>query len=70
MCKKFKESSKVWTLYGLFKMKQGKPDAARAILQKSLKSLPKRKRELFLCFFFFFFSFSSLFLWGFCVLGF
>jgi len=26
-------------------MKQGKPEAARAILQKSLKSLPKRKRK-------------------------
>jgi len=48
MTRKFKESSKVWTLYGLFKMKQGKPDAARAILQKSLKSLPKRKRECWL----------------------
>ena len=43
MCSKFKESAKVWIFYGMFKVKNGKNDAARNILQKALKSLAKRK---------------------------
>lgn len=41
--KKFNMSSKAWTLYGQFLLKHGKSDAARDLLPRSLKSLPKRK---------------------------
>ncbi|KAK9768908.1 rRNA biogenesis protein rrp5 [Basidiobolus ranarum] len=41
--KKFGASSKVWTNFGLFYLKQGKVDLARELLQRSLKSLAKRK---------------------------
>ncbi|ORX90106.1 nucleic acid-binding protein [Basidiobolus meristosporus CBS 931.73] len=41
--KKFSTSSKVWTNFGLFYLKQGKVDLARELLQRSLKSLAKRK---------------------------
>ncbi|KJE97854.1 hypothetical protein CAOG_007936 [Capsaspora owczarzaki ATCC 30864] len=42
-CTKFKDSKKVWIQYGLFKLRNGDVEGARAILQRSLKSLPKRK---------------------------
>jgi rRNA biogenesis protein RRP5 len=45
MCKKFKESSKVWTEYGLYKLRRHQIDAARKLMQRSLQSLPKRKRK-------------------------
>lgn len=45
MCKKFKESSKVWTEYGLFKLRRNQTDGARKLMQRSLLSLPKRKRK-------------------------
>jgi rRNA biogenesis protein RRP5 len=41
--KKYNMSSKAWTLYGQFLLKHGKADGARDLLQRSLKSLPKRK---------------------------
>lgn len=41
--KKFNMSSKAWTLYGQFLLRHGKADAARDLLPRSLKSLPKRK---------------------------
>ena len=44
-CTKFKDSKKVWIQYGLFKLRCGDVEGARAVLQRSLKSLPKRKRE-------------------------
>lgn len=43
MTRKFKESSKVWLAYVTAKLREGKHDEARSILQRSLKSLPKRK---------------------------
>ncbi|CAB4480195.1 uncharacterized protein OCT59_006440 [Rhizophagus irregularis] len=41
--KKFSQSSKVWYKMGLFYIQRGKIEAFRNLLQKSLKSLPKRK---------------------------
>jgi len=43
MIRKFKTSLQVWTGYGFFLMKNGQLDAARKLLQRSLKSLPQRK---------------------------
>ncbi|KAI7871586.1 hypothetical protein BDF14DRAFT_1878435 [Spinellus fusiger] len=41
--KKFSQSSKVWTLYGLFCLQRNEVEKARELFQKSLKSLPKHK---------------------------
>jgi len=46
MIKKFSQSSKIWTKMGLYYIQHDKIEASRNLLQKSLKSLPKRKREL------------------------
>lgn len=43
--KKFNMSSKAWTLYGQFLLNRGRSTEARDFLPRSLKSLPKRKRE-------------------------
>lgn len=43
--KKFSQSSKVWTIYGEYHFNRGDAEAARALLPRSLKSLPKRKRK-------------------------
>ncbi|CAG8515296.1 14320_t:CDS:10 [Funneliformis caledonium] len=43
MIKKFSQSSKVWSKMGLYYTRNGKIEDARALLQKSLKILPKRK---------------------------
>ncbi|CAG8560739.1 2094_t:CDS:10 [Cetraspora pellucida] len=43
MLKKFSQSSKVWTKMGLFHIKNGNVQASRDLLQRSLRSLPKRK---------------------------
>ncbi|KAL1925395.1 uncharacterized protein VTP21DRAFT_278 [Calcarisporiella thermophila] len=43
MTKKFGQSSKVWTLFAQFYLQRGKADKARELLQRSLKSLEKRK---------------------------
>ncbi|CAG8691978.1 8122_t:CDS:2, partial [Dentiscutata erythropus] len=43
MLKKFSQSSKVWTKMGLFHIKHGNVQASRDLLQRSLRSLPKRK---------------------------
>lgn len=45
MSKRFSQSKKVWVGFGAFYMRQGKLDVGRKLLQRSLKSLPKRKRE-------------------------
>ena len=45
MTKRFKDTDSVWTQYGLFLMKQGRPDAARKILEKSLKAVHKKQRK-------------------------
>ncbi|KAI8342777.1 hypothetical protein BC941DRAFT_368731 [Chlamydoabsidia padenii] len=41
--KKFSQSSKIWTQFGLFYLQQGNVEGARELLQRSLKSLPKHK---------------------------
>ncbi|GAA5875823.1 hypothetical protein JCM1840_003525 [Sporobolomyces johnsonii] len=41
--KKFSQSSKVWTLFGQFYLTRGRPNEARELLPRSLKSLEKRK---------------------------
>lgn len=43
MTKKFGQSSKVWTGFGHFQLHHGHVEAGRELLQRSLKSLPKRK---------------------------
>ncbi|KAF9315459.1 rRNA biogenesis protein rrp5, partial [Podila horticola] len=43
MTKKFGQSSKVWTGFGHFQLHHGNLEAGRELLQRSLKSLPKRK---------------------------
>lgn len=45
MSKRFNQSKKVWVGFGAFYMRQGKLDLGRKLLQRSLKSLPKRKRK-------------------------
>ena len=45
LVKKFGQSSKAWTLFATFLFKQGKADAARELLPRSLQTLPKRKRQ-------------------------
>ncbi|KZT05820.1 U3 snoRNP-associated protein Rrp5 [Laetiporus sulphureus 93-53] len=42
-CKKFGQSSKVWTLFGEHYLKRGKPEEARKLLPRSLQSLERRK---------------------------
>lgn len=41
--KRFPESSKVWTLFALYRFTTGAPDDARGLLQEALKRLPQRK---------------------------
>ncbi|KAG0259771.1 rRNA biogenesis protein rrp5 [Mortierella polycephala] len=43
MTKKFGQSSKIWTGFGHFQLHHGNLEAGRELLQRSLKSLPKRK---------------------------
>lgn len=49
LVKKFGQSSKAWTLFGQFYLTQGRPNEARDLLPRSLKSLEKRKRESLTC---------------------
>lgn len=42
-CKKFSQSSKVWTLFGEHYLKRGMLEEARKLLPRSLQSLEKRK---------------------------
>jgi rRNA biogenesis protein RRP5 len=44
-CKKFGQSSKVWTLFGEHYLKREDVEQARKLLPRSLQSLEKRKRE-------------------------
>ncbi|KAH9448971.1 hypothetical protein Pst134EB_019812 [Puccinia striiformis f. sp. tritici] len=41
--KKFSASSKAWTLYGEFCLKNGRPEQAQELLSRCVKSLPKHK---------------------------
>ena len=45
MTKRFKDAAHVWTQYGLFLMKQGRPDTVRKVLEKSLKAVHKKQRK-------------------------
>ncbi|KAJ8026191.1 Protein RRP5-like [Holothuria leucospilota] len=42
MLKRFKQEKSVWVQFGTFLMNHGKPEAARNLLQRSFKSLPKK----------------------------
>jgi len=42
-CKKFGQSSKVWTLFSEYYLRQGDVEQARGLLPRSLQSLEKRK---------------------------
>lgn len=42
--KKFGQSSKVWSLFGEYYLRQGKKEEARNLLPRALQSLEKRKR--------------------------
>ncbi|KAG6832513.1 hypothetical protein H0H92_000142 [Tricholoma furcatifolium] len=42
-CKKFGQSSKVWTLFGEYYLRRGELEEARKLLPRSLQSLDKRK---------------------------
>ncbi|EJD03698.1 uncharacterized protein FOMMEDRAFT_139869 [Fomitiporia mediterranea MF3/22] len=42
-CKKFGQSSKVWTLFGEHYLRRGQADESRKLLPRSLQSLEKRK---------------------------
>lgn len=44
IAKKFSQSKKVWIAFGLAKLRQGDIEATRAVLKRSLKALPRRKR--------------------------
>jgi hypothetical protein len=46
MIKRFKSSKKVWIDYATYLMERGELDSARNLLQRSFKSLEKRKRKL------------------------
>lgn len=51
-CKKFGQSSKVWTLFSEHHLQQGNIEESRKLLPRSLQSLDKRKRtstECILC---------------------
>jgi rRNA biogenesis protein RRP5 len=43
LIRRFKGSKAVWITYGTFRFQQGELDEARALLDRSLKSLPRRK---------------------------
>jgi hypothetical protein len=44
MAKKFSQSKKVWIAFGLSKLRHGDVEGTRAVLKRSLKALPRRKR--------------------------
>ncbi|RPD57053.1 U3 snoRNP-associated protein Rrp5 [Lentinus tigrinus ALCF2SS1-6] len=48
-CKKFSQSSKVWTLFGEHYLKRGMLEEARKLLPRSLQSLEKRKHLKTIC---------------------
>jgi tetratricopeptide (TPR) repeat protein len=45
LTKKYKDSKKVWIRYGMFKFRQNQPEAARALLERAIQCIPKRKRK-------------------------
>lgn len=56
MVKRFRQNKAVWLSYGTFLLQQGQNDAASALLQRALKSLPPKESKntpvsLFVCFY-------------------
>lgn len=49
MCKKFKDSKKVWIKYAGFLLKKGSTTEAHKLLERALQSLPKRKHIQTIC---------------------
>ena len=49
MTKKFSNELQVWIRYGVFQMQQGRLEAARNLLKRSLKSLSKQQRKYYMC---------------------
>ena len=49
MTKKFSNEQLVWIRYGVFQMQQGRLEAARNLLKRSLKSLSKQQRKYEMC---------------------
>jgi len=45
MTKRFSTSLRVWAQYGHFLMRRGKQEAARSLLQRSLKSLSNKQQR-------------------------
>lgn len=46
MVKRFRQDKAVWLNYGTFLLQQGQSDAASALLQRALKSLPSKESKL------------------------
>lgn len=45
MAKRFRQNKAVWLSYGTFLLQQGQGDAASAVLQRALKSLPSKESK-------------------------
>lgn len=45
MVKRFRQNKAVWLSYGTFLLLQGQSDAASALLQRALKSLPSKESK-------------------------
>lgn len=45
MVKRFRQNKAVWLSYGTYLLQQGQSDAAAALLQRALKSLPSKDSE-------------------------
>lgn len=45
MVKRFRQNKAVWLSYGTFLLQQGQSDAASALLQRALKSLPSKESK-------------------------
>lgn len=45
MAKRFRQNKAVWLSYGTFLLQQGQSDAASALLQRALKSLPSKESK-------------------------
>ncbi|KAL1005879.1 hypothetical protein UPYG_G00065090 [Umbra pygmaea] len=49
MVKRFRQETSVWLSYGTFLLQQGQSDAASALLQRAIKSLPTREHVDVIC---------------------
>lgn len=46
MVKRFRQDKAVWLSYGTFLLQQGESDAASALLQRALTSLPSKESKM------------------------